>query len=209
MTSSDSPNAISSPESGGGLTPSTSPDGGTDLFGQPVVRASRSLSLATGKGPRIFATYGRPSFDSFASDGPSKSLASKLSRQFGGDGTIVLPTIWKARRTPSGRWYYMLGGLGRSIAGTAFTGPQVPTPTACDHKGSGRPRKNRGPGNNLRDLVQAELRLSIPAGSIGGLSDGLPNRMGQLRGYGNAIVPQVAAAFIQAYLEASESGVKV
>jgi DNA (cytosine-5)-methyltransferase 1 len=33
------------------------------------------------------------------------------------------------------------------------------------------------------------------------LADGLPGRVGLLRGYGNAIVPQVAAEFIQAFLE--------
>jgi len=32
------------------------------------------------------------------------------------------------------------------------------------------------------------------------LAHGIPNRVGTLRGAGNAIVPQVAAAFIEAYL---------
>ena len=32
------------------------------------------------------------------------------------------------------------------------------------------------------------------------LVNGLPGRVGLLRGYGNAIVPQVAAAFIESYL---------
>lgn len=47
-------------------------------------------------------------------------------------------------------------------------------------------------------LLQGELRLVVPTGRFGALSYGLPSRMVQLRGYGNAIVPQVAAAFIEA-----------
>jgi DNA (cytosine-5)-methyltransferase 1 len=38
------------------------------------------------------------------------------------------------------------------------------------------------------------------------LADGIPGRVGLLRGYGNAIVPQVAAEFIRAWMECAASG---
>jgi DNA (cytosine-5)-methyltransferase 1 len=37
------------------------------------------------------------------------------------------------------------------------------------------------------------------------LAHGIPGRVGLLRGYGNAIVPQVAAIFIQAFLDTQQS----
>lgn len=38
-------------------------------------------------------------------------------------------------------------------------------------------------------LVQDQIQLSVPAGRHRSLSDGVPGRMGQLKGYGNAVVP--------------------
>ena len=38
------------------------------------------------------------------------------------------------------------------------------------------------------------------------VADGLPNRVGRIRGFGNAIVPQLAATFIRSFLEAEEEG---
>ena len=49
----------------------------------------------------------------------------------------------------------------------------------------------------LRELIKA--RLIAPG--LSPLAHGLPGRVGLLRGYGNAIVPKLAAEFIRAYLE--------
>jgi DNA (cytosine-5)-methyltransferase 1 len=46
-------------------------------------------------------------------------------------------------------------------------------------------------------LAQDAVQSSVPTGRFGALIDGLPSRVGQVRGYGNSIVPQVAATFIQ------------
>lgn len=55
-------------------------------------------------------------------------------------------------------------------------------------------------------LVQAELRLSIPAGSIGGVSDGVRHRSHRLRCLGNAVVPQVAEWIGRRIVEAHVKG---
>ena len=41
-------------------------------------------------------------------------------------------------------------------------------------------------------LVQDQIRISIPAGCRSGISDGISGRMGQLKGYGNSVVPQIS-----------------
>jgi DNA (cytosine-5)-methyltransferase 1 len=59
--------------------------------------------------------------------------------------------------------------------------------------------------DEFEGLVQATLRVSVRAGKSDAVSDGLPRRMEQVRAYGNAIVPQVAAVFIQAFMEAIDA----
>jgi len=50
-------------------------------------------------------------------------------------------------------------------------------------------------------LVEDEIRVSVPTGKFGALANGLPNRVGQVRAYGNAIVPAVAAEFVASFME--------
>jgi DNA (cytosine-5)-methyltransferase 1 len=61
--------------------------------------------------------------------------------------------------------------------------------------------------SEFEGLVSAARQLAVPAGRCGAVADGVSGRVGRLRGYGNAIVPQVAAEFIAAYLEAEAATV--
>ena len=54
-------------------------------------------------------------------------------------------------------------------------------------------------GGQYRGCADGIARRVPPGVSL--LAHGIPGRVGLLRGYGNAIVPQVAAEFIQAYME--------
>jgi DNA (cytosine-5)-methyltransferase 1 len=52
-------------------------------------------------------------------------------------------------------------------------------------------------------LVQDQIRVSLPTGSRSGISDGVSGRMGQLKGYGNAVVPQIPEIIGRAIMRAA------
>jgi DNA (cytosine-5)-methyltransferase 1 len=54
------------------------------------------------------------------------------------------------------------------------------------------PTKGPWSREQLEGLVQAAIRISLPAGKSGGISDGLPDRSHRLKALGNAVVPQCA-----------------
>jgi DNA (cytosine-5)-methyltransferase 1 len=51
------------------------------------------------------------------------------------------------------------------------------------------------------DLISIEGRLPAEVSPLGEILVGKQSRVGRLRGYGNAIVPQVAAEFVRAFLD--------
>jgi DNA (cytosine-5)-methyltransferase 1 len=66
----------------------------------------------------------------------------------------------------------------------------------------GRIARTRTP-HEFERLVQEAIRVSVPAGRTGGVSDGLSSSVAgvAIKGYGNAIDPEVAAAFVRAFME--------
>jgi DNA (cytosine-5)-methyltransferase 1 len=57
-------------------------------------------------------------------------------------------------------------------------------------------------------LVQDQVRLSLPAGRRSGISDGVSDRMGQLKAYGNAVVPQIPELIGRAILAAEQDSIR-
>jgi DNA (cytosine-5)-methyltransferase 1 len=76
--------------------------------------------------------------------------------------------------------------------------------TACGGLGDAESEQMGGAGQSWQDSVWLPCldgkERRIEPGTFP-LAHGVPARVGRLRGYGNAIVPQIAAAFIRAFLE--------
>jgi DNA (cytosine-5)-methyltransferase 1 len=69
--------------------------------------------------------------------------------------------------------------------------------------GSGQPvfqRQRSAAESHGRFIFDANDWWGVEPG-MGRVADGIPDRVGKLRGFGNAIVPQVAAEFVAAALE--------
>lgn len=93
-------------------------------------------------------------------------------------------------------------GLGNSNGSGSFTGGESST---TDGHGRSTEPTGSGPWGSYRVIQcrDGKARRIPVEPEFFPLADGVSARVVRLRGYGNAIVPQVAAVFIKAFLEAS------
>lgn len=132
------PKPTSSPASAAGPSPSNSPDGATDLFGQAVVPASPSVRPAKGKPKMTHGISGPTGFGSSASAALSESLASRLQTALGTAGSTWWRQTWKRKRTPLGRLFWVHTASGPRTSGNGC-GSWL-TPAVEDQKGNDGPK---------------------------------------------------------------------
>lgn len=185
------------------------PGEGVSAADQRASGQSGGRGFANGMGDPI-----EPGLEGFAGNGDDGDQPGRDSAQPG--GPITAP----------GRF----GGLGDPTSERSFPGAQ--SGVYCDEEGRGarhgepeRPSGFDGMGNatgeQVGDAGQPRRQSNAPgfwdafdvvpcadgkarrieSGTFP-LAHGVPGRVGKLRAYGNAIVPQVAARFIEAFLEA-------
>jgi len=149
--SSDTPNAISSPGWGGGLTQPDSQDGQTiNPFGPEAVHVSHSAPPASAKARRTKGTSGQKCDVSLLPVGPLSWLGSRLRARMAVYGSPEYELIWKTWPMVSGPPISALRASARRISGNEFGG--WPTPTALSFKDSHQPGNNRSM-NRTMELV--------------------------------------------------------
>jgi DNA (cytosine-5)-methyltransferase 1 len=150
---------------------------------------------------------GRPGAAFARDDGPAASLAD-ANKHAGNQGGS------RDTKESSGGGNLGGNGSGKDVADAALQRRdgrrEAARPGAEDHRGwaveSGMGGGSHGLSAGMVGCGAA--KDAMPAAWANGWEDGIPrvaagvaSRVGQLRAYGNAIVPQVGAEFIEAYLE--------
>jgi hypothetical protein len=193
--------AISSPVSADGPSPSGLPGGPiTDLFGQEVAPASRSPLGAKSVALTTNAIFGPSGFGSSASEALQSSLANRLRAKLDTNGSPEFILSWSRRRIRSGLPICVLRASRRNTPATnVLCGARRRRGTGATFLTQGRPTRQQGeaPAEHSDTGLRARVCFEPNPGTLVRI-DGLPRPVGQVRAFGNAIVPQVAAAFIEA-----------
>lgn len=133
MISSDTPNAISSPESAAGPTQLGLLDGQMiDRSGVDLVPASHSVSQVGGRGSKTSGIYGQTSIVSSVAPGPLSSWENRLRERLATLGSTEFSLTWRRKPTPGGRSISRLAASIRRRSEIGFIGWPAPTANMYD-----------------------------------------------------------------------------
>jgi len=122
----DSSNAISSPASAAGVTPSDSQDGPmTDPSGPAPVPASPSPRRGSRQARQAPVISGPHGSGSSASAALQLSLVNRLRQRLDTAGSTLFVLTWKQKTTPSGRLYCQLVASGTAHPAAVVVGGRV------------------------------------------------------------------------------------
>ena len=173
-TSPDTPSAISSQASEGGVTPSDLPDGPQiDLFGRVVAPVSPLVVRENLGGGAIHAIFGQRGIASSASAALQSSLVNRLKQRLDTAGLTLFAMTWSEKTTPSGRSVCLLRALGHRISGSdcgSWPSLKANNSTGAGTRGEG--------GENLQTAVR-KTRLLVSGPPATG-SPALTAKRGQL-----------------------------
>lgn len=137
-------------------------------------RASRSPSQGSATGQAILATSGHTLPGSYRNAPPQQSFW-KMSLGTSRWGSPKSDAAWRTWATALLREYSAQRRSGRTTSGGGYSWSHLmPTPTSCDHKGSGRHRIERGQNNNLRDYFKIRYGMLYPPVRVVEWMMGLP-----------------------------------
>ena len=122
------------------------------------------------------ATFDRKSFSWRTSQTCWLAQASNQA-----DGLAEFSGIWPRSGMMRSGIAYQLPTLAPLTSGTGSGSSLIPTPTACDWKGSGVPRAHRGAKNNLRDWFKWHFNLQYPPVAVVEYMMGFPDGHTDLR----------------------------
>ena len=146
------PNAISSPGSVAGPTPSGSQDGPMiSQRGQDLVHANLSARQAKAQGLLMSGISGLPGSISSFTVALQSSLENKLKQRFVTVGLILFRLIWKGAGTPSGRRFCLLRASAHRTSEADYG--LWPTPCTEEHRDT-RAHNNIRAGHSLDHLAK-------------------------------------------------------
>ena len=169
--------------------------------GQEAAHANLSARQAKEKDLLTSGTYGRRGFISSITDSLQLYLENRLQQQLNTDGSILFKQTWKQRTTPLGRRF--LEHTASVLRTNDSDYGSLPTPSGTSNHG-----KNHVAGRLDEWGGEQPLPWNEPwqraLSKFRALDDGLSYGVDAVDTPRNAIVSQVAAAFIEAYLRVSE-----